>query len=161
MTVEPDPPTTEPDPSPDAVTRIDAPAGTAGTRRNWVVEREVRCIRCAYDLRGQPVDAQCPECATPVAVSCAAPTTSGFAIASMVLGICSIVGCMAYGLPSLVCGILAIVFAGIGQRQVLDGRAAASSMGMAKAGRITGIIGLCLFGSWIAFAVIVLVMGGF
>jgi len=70
--------------------------------------------------------------------------SSGHAIASMVLGIASIPMCMAYGIPSLVCGILAVVFAGTAQRDIAAGRASAQSAGMAKAGRICGWIGIGL-----------------
>ena len=116
----------------------------------WQVEREIRCVRCGFDLRGHRIDAECPECGTPVAVSCSAPAASGHAIASMVLGIVSIITCMAYGLPTLVCGILALVFASSAKTNILKGKASASSLGMAKAGFICGVIGLATVVVWIA-----------
>ncbi len=36
---------------------------------------------------------------------------SGYSIASMVLGICSIVTCCLYGVPGIICGIIACIFA--------------------------------------------------
>ncbi len=71
-----------------------------------------------------------------------ADRTSGYAIASMVLGIVSIPACTCYGVPGIICGILALVFAGISRRAVEEGRAGGSSGGMAKAGKICGICGI-------------------
>jgi hypothetical protein len=80
--------------------------------------------------------------------------TSGFAIASLVLGIASIVACMCYGVPSLICGILALVFHANAMRDINSGSAAPDSAGMARAGRICGIIGLVLsVGFWIVVLV--------
>ncbi|MFB3894377.1 MAG: hypothetical protein ACE15C_20425 [Phycisphaerae bacterium] len=70
--------------------------------------------------------------------------TSGFSIASLVLGICSIVTCACYGIPSLVCGILGIVFAGKVKQAVDAGTASESSRGLAKAGLICSIIGIVI-----------------
>ena len=59
----------------------------------------------------------------------------GLSIASMILGICSIVCCKSF-IIAITCGILAIVFG-------LKGKKGAGKK-MATAGFITGIIGLCL-----------------
>jgi len=69
--------------------------------------------------------------------------TSGLAIASLVLGIVSIIGCFLYGLPSVICGPLAIYFANRAKKQYAAGEASASSRGMAQAGFVCGIIGTC------------------
>lgn len=61
---------------------------------------------------------------------------TGFAVASMILGIISILICavMFFSLPS---GILGIVFSSKCKK-------AGNNSGMAKAGMITGTVGLCL-----------------
>jgi len=72
------------------------------------------------------------------------PQTSGKAIASMVLGICSIITCMMYGVPGIVCGILAVVFSKHAMANVRNGTAPQTSIGMAKAGRVCGWVGISL-----------------
>ena len=72
------------------------------------------------------------------------PASSGHAVASLVLGIISIPTCLLYGIPSLICGILAVVFASTASREIAAGRAAPTSAGMASAGRICGWIGIGL-----------------
>jgi len=74
--------------------------------------------------------------------------SSGFAIASLVLGIISIPSCIFYGLPSLICGILAVIFAKNASRDVAAGRVSPGSASMASAGRICGWIGLGLTAVW-------------
>ncbi|MEO1237813.1 MAG: DUF4190 domain-containing protein, partial [Planctomycetota bacterium] len=81
--------------------------------------------------------------------------------ASMVLGIVSIVGCMTYGLVSVICGPLAIYFARVASGQVKRGEVSPASEGMATAGLVTGIIGtvLGLLGvGLIAFFIVVGIM---
>lgn len=80
--------------------------------------------------------------------------SSGTAIASMVLGICSIVTCMAYGVVGLACGILAVYFAKKGENAIAAGTAPESSRGMLNAGRICGWVGICL--SSLMFVLIIL-----
>ena len=63
-------------------------------------------------------------------------------MAALVLGILAIPGCFGYGLPGIVFGILALIFARLGHRDVAEGRAADSSLSLVKAGRICGTIGL-------------------
>lgn len=63
--------------------------------------------------------------------------SKGFAIASLVLGIVSIV-CCCLEVVSVVCSILAIVFAVLSRRQLGEFH------GMAIAGLICGIVGLAL-----------------
>lgn len=61
----------------------------------------------------------------------------GFSIASMILGIVSIVGYCINGYLVLICAILAIVFGVIGKKK--------GGKGMAKAGFILGIIALSIY----------------
>jgi hypothetical protein len=74
----------------------------------------------------------------------APPQTSGKAIASMVLGISSIITCVMYGVPGLVCGILAVIFSKQAMTNVRNGTAPQSSIGMAKAGKVCGWVGISL-----------------
>ena len=67
---------------------------------------------------------------------------SGLAIASMILGICSIVFCAGV-ITGLICAILAIVFASKAAKQAPGGDLG-PSRGFIKAGKICGIIGLVL-----------------
>jgi hypothetical protein len=84
----------------------------------------------------------------------AGPATSGFAVASMILGICSLVTCLCYGVLPLICGILALVFAGHATRDIQAGRASISSAGMARAGRICGIFGLVIAAIWLLIGLV-------
>ena len=77
---------------------------------------------------------------------------SGYAVASLVLGIASMPTCFCLGLPAIVCGILAIVFHKNAVRDIEAGVVSASSAGMAKAGRICGMIGIFLgIGYWVVY----------
>jgi hypothetical protein len=76
--------------------------------------------------------------------------TSGYAVASLVLGIASLVTCICYAVPPLICGPLALVFSSIAMKDIRTGSANPSSAGLAKAGKICGLIGLLLaIGAWI------------
>jgi len=72
------------------------------------------------------------------------PQTQGKAITAMVLGICSIPACALYGIPGVICGVLALVFAKQASSAIEAGTAPASSAGFVKAGKICGIIGLSI-----------------
>jgi hypothetical protein len=121
----------------------------------------VRCVRCGYDLVGLTVGSYCPECGQQVGLGGGVDAqTSGFAIASLVMGILSLVSCSFYGVPALVFGPLAIWFAAKAKAQVQRGESSASSLGLAKAGKVTGIIGLSLFGAVaVLFVVLMLFVG--
>ncbi len=100
-------------------------------------------MHCGYELRGISVESACPECGQPVWHSAThVPTTSGYAIASLVLGICSLMACTCYGLPSLPLGIIGIVFGELASRQVKLGTRGGPSKGMALAGRICSWVGV-------------------
>ncbi|MCC6682131.1 MAG: DUF4190 domain-containing protein [Phycisphaeraceae bacterium] len=123
-----------------------SPATAAPPRYPSVISNSatIHCSRCGYDLTGSTVGGVCPECGTPVSRSldpAVGGKTSGYAVASLVLGILSIVGCMVYGLPSMVCGPLAIYFSVLGKRQVRRHEAGGSSQGLAQAGFVLGLIG--------------------
>lgn len=106
------------------------------------------CTSCGVSLLDVSVEGACPSCGVPVmrslngeAPALQAGPTSGFAITSLVLGILSIVGCMLYGLPSIVLGPLAIIYAKRAKKQVEERTAGGSTVGLATAGLTLGIIG--------------------
>lgn len=77
--------------------------------------------------------------------------TSGKAIAALILGIVAIPTCLCYGVPSLICGILALVFAQLAAKDIAAGKAKGS--GMVLGGRICGGIGIALaVFFWVLFA---------
>ena len=102
------------------------------------------CANCGYSLKGLNIDAMCPECGTAVVRSVGADGRgNGYAVASLVLGICGIVlGCSTYGLVGIVCGPLALIFHAKAVEKVRNGLAPASTLGLAKAGRICGWIAI-------------------
>jgi len=111
------------------------------------IEREsaIPCLSCGFDLRGLRLGERCPECGTAInAIAPPAGQRSGPAVASMVLGICSLVACMFYGVIGLPCGIIAMVYARKARVLAQTGEAPMSSLGMAKAGRVCGLIGIIL-----------------
>lgn len=76
------------------------------------------------------------------------------AVASMVLGICAIV------IPyiGLILGIVAIVLANKSNRAIAAQPGRYTGAGMAKAGKILGIVAICLYTLVIIFAAIVFVL---
>ncbi len=64
--------------------------------------------------------------------------SKGYAIASMVCGICSILTCWCYGIIGLICGVCAIAFYFVLKNKRI------STRGMATAGLVCGIIGTAL-----------------
>lgn len=129
-----------------------APGG-AGPHPSPPTRPPILCASCRYDISDQPVGGRCPECGTPIMQSGTAQLTQGKAIAALVLGICSIPGCMLYGVPGLVCGILAVVYAKKADVAIQLGQAPVTSRGFAKAGRICGWVGIAL--SSVYFVIIV------
>jgi hypothetical protein len=87
-----------------------------------------------------------------------AVVTSGYSIASLVLGICSICLCFCYAVPSLVCGTLAVVFAKRGEKDVALGQRGPQSLGMSNAGRIMGFIGIGLGALYLVIIVIYIIV---
>lgn len=104
----------------------------------------IPCAACGYDLRGVKIGDNCPECGATVSQYPIRDEAAGKAVASMVLGILSIVTCMMYGLPGLICGILAMVYAKRARLAVQSGHGHPIAVSMARAGRICGLIGMIL-----------------
>ncbi|MDP1661096.1 MAG: hypothetical protein Q8L55_04195 [Phycisphaerales bacterium] len=99
----------------------------------------------SQDQNPPPLPGPVPVDAPPIVGGPLPPPQSNAAVASMVLGIVSCVTfCMCYGVVTIPCGILAIVFARQAGTDIAAGRAAPASAGMARAGRVCGIVGLCI-----------------
>lgn len=118
----------------------------------------VRCASCNYDITDQPIGGRCPECGSPINQRAGAHMTQGKAIAALVLGICSIPGCMMYGIPGIICGILGIIFAKQARVAIQEGRAPVTSAGLAKGGMICGIVGLCLSIAYFLFVAVMIII---
>lgn len=79
--------------------------------------------------------------------------------AVLVLGICSIVGCVLLGIGGLVCGIIALIlFKKVKATYEVNPARYQNSFKNAKAGQICAIIGTCVSGLyfiwWIVYAII-------
>lgn len=111
----------------------------------------VACFSCGYNLVGVRIGDPCPECGTAVNQFGTSNQTQGKAVASMVLGIVSLVTCMAYGVIGMPRAILAIVYAKKARLAVQAGAAPVTSLGMATAGRVCGWIGVVLNGIGLTF----------
>ncbi len=77
----------------------------------------------------------------------------GYAIASMVLGICGIVFCFCYGIIGIICSVLALVMHHNAVK--MDG----FESSYAKAGKICGIIGIVFGVITLILSVIVMILG--
>ena len=156
---EPASPWDEPDP------RASMPAAGKAGSDPWgtpLQPQAIICPNCYQNLTGATIGSACPECGlvvgAGVAGSMANRPTSGKAVAAMVLGIISIVGCVFYGVPSMVCGPLALIFARQAKGQVLRNEVSASSQGMATAGFVCGLIGTIMAALVIGAILFVIVM---
>ncbi|MEU8673106.1 DUF4190 domain-containing protein [Streptomyces sp. NPDC048560] len=78
-----------------------------------------------------------------------APPANGLGTASMVLGILAVCLFCLYGIPSLILGVLALIFGILGRKRVTRGEA--DNGGQALAGVILGSIGLALGAAIIGF----------
>jgi len=74
---------------------------------------------------------------------------SGKAITALVLGIIAIPACVVYGIPSLICGGLAVMFYKHAVVEVEAGLRNLNSLSLGKAGMICGIVGMSLGGLYI------------
>lgn len=84
------------------------------------------------------------------------------ATAVLVLGILSIVTCFCYGLPGLICGIIALVLAGKSMRMYEEEPEAytISSYNNLKAGKICAIVGVSMAGLiFLAFLAYIIFIG--
>ncbi len=104
-----------------------------------------------YELAGSetppPLPPPLPPAAPPVMPGALPPPdpTSGKAVTAMVLGIVSCATfCFCWGVPSMVCGVLAIVLANQAERELASVTSNSPAKGQVKTGRICGIVGLCL-----------------
>jgi len=88
------------------------------------------------------------------------PLPNGTAV--LVLGIVSIATCICYGLPGLICGIIALVLAGKARNAYLQGpeRYTRASYNNMKAGKICAIIGVCLSALMMIYVIIWLAVLG-
>jgi predicted RNA-binding Zn-ribbon protein involved in translation (DUF1610 family) len=114
----------------------------AATPRN-VQSTTIRCTTCGYNLTGVAIGSTCPECGSMVdpSLTAAQQPTSGKAIASMVLGICSIpAACMSYGVLGLPCAIIGLILWHLAKKEL--GSSTGSAAGMNTAGLVTSIVGL-------------------
>lgn len=135
---------------------------TQGSMPPPVVATHIACPNCGYNLTGVAIGSACPECGLVIGRGMFAADnlpTSGKAIASLVLGIVSIVMCSAYGVLSVPCGIIAIVMANGVKQQIVRQEVAPSSAGLAKAGWVCGVIGLVLGGLMMLFLLLMLGFG--
>ena len=85
--------------------------------------------------------------------------TSGYAVASLVLGIASLATLLFCMLLSLVCGPLAMVFSSRARNDIRAGAVSPSSAGLATAGKICGLIGLLLGIGFVIVMVVGIVAG--
>ena len=111
------------------------------------------CASCGYNLRGVPLGGNCPECGLPIVHLFVKSGSNGLAITSMVMGIISILASFLWGIPGMVCGIIAVVFARKARIAVQKGTAMPTSISIAKSGRVCGIIGITI-GGVVALAIV-------
>lgn len=86
--------------------------------------------------------------------------TPGMAVASLILGIVSLPTCMCYGCPSLICGVLGVVFGVMVLGQIKRDEAPASAKGICIAGIVCGGVGILLSAMFWVFAVLGAVLDG-
>lgn len=103
-----------------------------------------RCPVCGYEISGIAVDGVCPECGNTVWQMVHQPPTSGYAIASLVLGCVTILTCAMLGPLALLTGGPAVICGEIAARQITRGERGGASKGLALAGRILGWFGVVM-----------------
>lgn len=78
----------------------------------------------------------------------------------LVLGISSLVGCFCYGIPGLVTGIICLALSTKGQKLYDENPEKYKGYGNLKAGRICGIIGLCLSSLFVIALIVAIASDG-
>lgn len=73
---------------------------------------------------------------------------------TLVLGICSIVGCFLYGIIGLACGIVAIAISNKSVKMYQENPSMYSGYQNLKAGRVCAIVGISLSALYLLFIVI-------
>jgi hypothetical protein len=81
--------------------------------------------------------------------------------AVLVLGIISIIGCWCWGIPGLVCGIIALVLASKGENLYNENPSLYKPVTYSnlKAGKICAIIGVCLSGLFLFLVLVKIAFG--
>ena len=132
-------------------------AGTLSAMQEPNVDQ--KCEKCGALVQGNPEDpgrtGQCSGCGAPIRVTTSFPCppplpppvqgvvqTSGYAVASLVLGILSIFPGVYLG--GLIMGILAIVFSRMAMSRITAQPRLVNGQGLATAGLVTGIVGLSI-----------------
>ncbi len=83
------------------------------------------------------------------------------AIGVLVLGICSIVGCLFYAIPGLICGIIALaLFSNVKKVYLSNPSYYQQSYKNAQAGMVCAIIGVSLAGLFVLIFVFALLANG-
>jgi len=109
-------------------------------------------------MENQDQSQQPPVPQAPIGMQPALPDSN----AALVLGIISIPTCICYGLPSLVCGIIAIVLGGKAVK-VYKANPQLYSVGSynnANAGKICGIVGVSLSVLFVVYVIVVVLFFG-
>lgn len=120
--------------------------------------RVVYCNNCGCELHGLSIGQPCTNCQVPVGSASNSLKTSGMAITSMILGICSIPVCMCYGIPSIILGVIGLVFASLAGKDIRSGGFSDSSKGMTTAGKICSWVGIGLGVAYILFIVVIIII---
>ena len=137
------------DPAPHRAESIEPPTASPHDERAHDATRTqapIRCARCGYDVRSLRIGEPCPECGSPLEYLAAhgAAGGSGFAVASLVLGILSIPACFAYAIPSVILGGIGIYLGTRATEAIRNGAADPASRGLAQAGKVCSWIGFSL-----------------
>lgn len=114
------------------------------------------CTHCGADLTGLSIGMPCPQCGVPVGTAGVAQRTSGKAIASMVLGICSIPACFCYGILSIILGIVGVALGSMANKEIARGGYSESSRGFVMAGMTCSWIGILLGVGYILLILIII-----
>jgi uncharacterized membrane protein len=83
------------------------------------------------------------------------------ATAVLVLGILSLLTCICYGLPGIICGIIALILYAKDKKLYMANPSLYSNYSNLNTGRILAIIGLVLSVLWIAYMIFIITLIGF